>query len=49
MMGYIGWAETKLDTMLNTGNFEVEIARRHFPAQVSLDAPYDPKGLASRK
>jgi 4-methylaminobutanoate oxidase (formaldehyde-forming) len=49
MIGYIGWAETKLDTMLNTGNFEVEIARRHFPAQVSLDAPYDPKGLASRK
>ena len=49
MMGYIGWVETKLDTMLNTGNFEVEIARRHFPAQVSLDAPYDPKGLASRK
>jgi glycine cleavage system aminomethyltransferase T len=49
MMGYIGWVETKLDTMLNTGNFEVEIALRHFPAQVSLDAPYDPKGLASRK
>jgi len=49
MMGYIGWVETKLDTMLSTGNFEVEIACRHFPAQVSLDAPYDPKGLASRK
>jgi glycine cleavage system aminomethyltransferase T len=49
MMGYIGWVETKLDTMLNTGNFEVEIACRHFPAQVSLDAPYDPKGLESRK
>ena len=49
MMGYISCVETKLDTMLNTENFEVEIACRRFPADVSLDAPYDPKGLASRK
>ncbi|HIN48997.1 MAG TPA: FAD-dependent oxidoreductase [Deltaproteobacteria bacterium] len=49
MIGYIGCTETKLVTMLNTGNFEVEIACRRFTAHVTLDAPYDPKGLAVRK
>ena len=49
MIGYIGCTETKLVTMLNTVNFEVEIACRRFTAHVTLDAPYDPKGLASRK
>ena len=49
MMGYISCVDSKLDTMINTGSFEVEIACRGFPANVSLDAPYDPKGLALQK
>ena len=39
MMGYISCVDTKLKTMLETGFFEVEIACRNFPANVSLNAP----------
>jgi 4-methylaminobutanoate oxidase (formaldehyde-forming) len=49
MLGYIRCVETKIDTMLNTGKFEVEIACRRFKAHVTIDAPYDPKGFAFRK
>jgi hypothetical protein len=49
MLGYIRCVETKIDTMLNTGKFEVEIACRRFKAHVTIDAPYDPKGFALRK
>jgi sarcosine dehydrogenase len=49
MMGYIGSVETKIDTMLNTGIFEVEIACRRFSASVTLDTPYDPKSIALHK
>jgi len=49
MMGYISCFETKLDTMLEIDSFEVEIACRRFPANVTLDAPYDPKGHQLRK
>ena len=49
MMGYINCHDTKLEKTLSNGNFEVEIACRRFPAQASLEAPYDPKGVVLEK
>ena len=49
MMGYISCVDTKLDTMLEKGSFEVEIACRGFPANVTLGTPYDQKGLGMKK
>ena len=32
--------------MIEIGGFEVEIACQKLPAEVFLESPYDPKGLA---
>ena len=46
MMGYIKCTDLKIEKMIKIGGFEVEIACRRFPAEVFLESPYDPKGLA---
>jgi len=46
MMGYIKCEDIKIEKMIKIGGFEVEIACRKLPAEVSIESPYDPKGLA---
>ena len=45
-----GSSERKeIEKMIKIGGFEVEIACRSFPAEVFLESPYDPKGLALKR
>ncbi len=42
-MGYVNKADLTAD-IINSANFEIEIARERFAAKASLQAFYDPKG-----